>query len=346
MCPWYRRIRATCVVVLVLALTLRLTGSTRLQISQETKLEFASFLLYLETGRIVHPGTELPQIVTWMPNAAQPADSHQQTALPKPTEVVQKPQLTFSAADAGALGVKYGGEYRPDLGALLSAPVELDFSGDDPRILIIHTHATESYTQEDGWRYNASGNYRTLDENFNMLRVGEKMAEILNGQGIPTLHDRTLHDYPSYNGSYSNALETIKDYLERYPTIEMVIDVHRDALETDDGRQLSTHTTVNGQSSAQIMLVVGTDEGGLNHPDWQDNLSWALKLQCRMDALYPGLARKLSLREERFNAHLTAGSILVEVGTAGDTLADALAAAESFTWVVAKTIVDMGLDQP
>lgn len=341
---WYRRVRTTCLIVLVLALVLRLAGSSQAGMSQESQLELASFLLYLQTGRVAHPQQSETQSPTMDEDATAPEGVTPDGADPSPADdPEQTAQLAFSPEQAQALQVKYAGEYRPDLGALLALPVELDFSGSVPRVLIVHTHATESYTQEPGWEYQSSGNYRTLDENYNMLRVGKLMADLLNSSGIPTLHDTTLHDYPSYNGSYNNALETIEGYLERYPTIEMVIDVHRDALETEDGKQLSTRTTVNGQRSAQIMLVVGTDEGGLRHPNWEANLSWALKLQAQMDRLYPGLARTLSLREERFNAHLTAGSILVEVGTAGDTLSDALVAAEAFALVVVETIKGIGI---
>jgi len=341
---WYRRVKSTCIIVLVLSLVLRLTGSTHAEAPEESRMELTAFLLYLQTGAVVHPDREISTV----PPAPQQSDRETAPATTEtaPTAGVAdapKATLTFTREQAENLQVKYAGTYRPDIAGLLTAPVELDFSGSDPRILIVHTHATESYTPEPGWEYQSSGNYRTLDENHNMLRVGKLMADLLNQSGIPTIHDTTLHDYPSYNGSYSNALSTIEGYLEQYPTIEMVIDVHRDALETEEGKQLSTRTTVNGKSSAQIMLVVGTDEGGLSHPDWAKNLSWCLKLQAQMDSLCPGLARRLSVREERFNAHLTAGSILVEVGTAGDTLSDALTAAESFTRVLVETISGLGL---
>lgn len=341
---WYRRVKTTCMIVLVLSLVLRLTGSTYAEAPEESRLELASFLLYLQTGAVVHPDM---QKETAPPVYQQPEDEtapHAEEPAPSaPVPDAPETMLTFTREQAERLQVKYAGTYRPDIASLLTAPVELDFSGSEPRILIVHTHATESYTPEPGWEYQSSGNYRTLDENHNMLRVGRLMADLLNQRGIPTIHDTTLHDYPSYNGSYSNALSTIEGYLEQYPTIQMVIDVHRDALETEEGKQLSTHTTVNGKSSAQIMLVVGTDEGGLFHPDWERNLSWCLKLQAQMDSLYPGLSRRLSVREERFNAHLTAGSILVEVGTAGDTLSDALTAAESFALVLVETISGLGL---
>lgn len=341
MVQWNKRVRVTCIGVLVLAVALRLGGSTLPAMSPEQKLQAASVLLYLQTGSAPAKEEPVPRETAPLP-LPEPTEP---TTYVFPTLPEHRQPLTFEASQADSLEIKYGGDYRPDLGGLLEAPVKLDFSGEEPRILILHTHATESYTQEPGWEYTSSGNYRTLDEHYNMLRVGDAMADILNDAGIPTLHDRTLHDYPSYNSSYSRALETIEGYLAQYPSIQMVIDVHRDAIEDTSGNQLTTSTLVGGQPSARVMLVMGTDEGGLEHPGWEDNLSWALKLQARMDQLYPGLARPLSLRTERFNQHATPGSLLVEVGTAGDTLQNALTAGEAFAHTLAETILNLGLGE-
>lgn len=330
---WRRRVRQTCVGVLLLAMVLRLGGSGITAGSRPFRLQMASFLLYLQTGRTAR----LPRDTATEPSV--PETTPQVFTFPTQPEAA----LCFSEEEASSVDIKYGGDYRPDLGALLAEPVELDFSGGEPRVLIVHTHATESYTQEPGWTYAASANYRTLDTAYNMIRVGEAMARVLEDAGISVIHDTTLNDYPSYNGSYDRELQTIQSYLEEYPTIQMVIDVHRDAVEYEDGTQMGTSATVNGQPAAQVMLVMGTDEGGLYHPDWEDNLSWALKLQVQMDRQYPGLARPLSLRPERYNQHATHGSLLVEVGTAGDTLQEALRAAEAFADVLATTIQGLGL---
>lgn len=332
---WRCRVRRTCIGVLLLAVCLRLAGSSS-GASDPQQLRAASFLLYLQTGRVWHP-TQTSATVS-LPEEAEP------TVLTFPVTGETEPPVTFSARDTDAIRIKYTGNYRPDLEYLLQAPVALDFSGTAPRVLIIHTHATESYTQTPGWEYTDTGNYRTLDESHNTLRVGQVIADVLNDAGIITLHDCTLHDYPVYNGSYSRSLGTIEDYLQRYPTIEMVIDVHRDAFENADGTQCATETTVNGESMAQVMLVVGTDEGGLSHPNWEGNLSWALKLQVQMEKLYPGLSRNVSLRCSRFNQHTAPGALLVEVGSAGDTLPAALRGAEAFADTLVRTIQGMGLD--
>ncbi len=324
---WQHRARMTCMGVLLLAVVFRL-GSSAADLSVEKKQKAVSFLLYLQTGRAARFSQALPPEET---EAPEKPTTPSQTECPSATEDHRETvPMTFSQEDADALSVKYAGEYRPDLEELLLRSTELDFSGEEPRILIVHTHATESYTQAPGWEYEDLGNYRTLDENHNMLRVGRLVADILNEAGVVTLHDKTLHDYPSYNGSYTRSLATIQGYLERYPSIQMVIDVHRDAIEDDEGNQMSTAFSLEEESSARIMLVVGTDEGGLFHPNWQENLSWALKIQAGMERLYPGLPRTLSLRDQRFNQHMTPGSVLVEIGTAGDTLEQALRAAERF----------------
>lgn len=330
---WRKRVRNTCVGVLLLALVLRLGGSGPVAASEELGYEAAAFLLYLQTGRTAGPEPTAQTI----PATEEPEPYVFPTAAP------EEEPLSFSAGEAQSIEIKYGGEYRPDLGALLEAPVELDFSEDAPRILIIHTHATESYTQEPGWEYTASANYRTLDTGYNMIRVGDAMARVLEEAGISVIHDTTLNDYPSYNGSYDRTLQNIQSYLEAYPSIQMVIDVHRDAVELSDGSQMATDATVNGRHAAQVMLVMGTDEGGLYHPDWQENLSWALKLQVQMERLYPGLARPMSLCPERYNEHATKGSLLVEIGTAGDTLQKAIAAGEAFAQVLVSTIEGLGL---
>ena len=163
-----------------------------------------------------------------------------------------------------------------------------------------------------------------------MLRVGQEMAKILEENGIGVIHDTTLHDQPSYNGSYSYARRTIEAYLEKYPSIRMVLDVHRDALELSETEQLSTHARVDGQDSAQLMLVMGTNAGGLYHPAWQENLSVGLKIQALLERQYPGICRPLQLRTERFNQDLSAAGMIIEVGAAGDTLEKALVAAGAF----------------
>ena len=168
-----------------------------------------------------------------------------------------------------------------------------------------------------------------------MVRIGQRLTELLRQEGIGVVHETTFHDYPSYTGSYANARKTLKKHLEQTPGLCLLLDIHRDALETESGKQLATTITVDGRSIAQIMLVVGTDAGGLQHPQWEQNLALALKLQHQLESICPGICRYISLRSERFNQDMSPGAVLVEVGTAGNTLEEALAAAEILAQAIA-----------
>jgi stage II sporulation protein P len=200
-------------------------------------------------------------------------------------------------------------------------------------VLILHTHTTESYTRA-GENYVETSDYRTLNEDYNMLSIGARVAEILEENGITVVHDRTLHDYPSYNGSYNHARKSMQTYLRQYPGIRLVLDLHRDATDGESG-QLRTLSTIGGKTAAQLMLVMGTDEAGLTHDNWQQNLALALKLQAQLERQAPGITRPTILRAQRFNQDLSTGALLVEVGAAGNTHHEAMLAAEE----LAKAIV-------
>lgn len=223
-------------------------------------------------------------------------------------------QLSFSADDAKFAPVLNWSEQRIDPATLISEPLDFTLSN-EPVILILHTHATEAYCNIDG--------YRTTDSEQNMLRVGTELAERLNQNGLHTLHDTTLIDNDGYYDSYARAADRIEEYLQKYPTIQMVIDIHRDAATDANGQQIALIGSIDGQEAAQMMLVMGTDTT-LNHPNWRTNLSFALKLQSLCEREAPGIFRDLNLRAQRYNQHLTPHSILIEVGAAGNTLEQAL----------------------
>ena len=238
----------------------------------------------------------------------------------------------FSPEDAALTEMYYACSLRPDLGELLSLPLSWNLADTEPRVLILHTHTTESYTQRKE-PYVESADYRTLDESYNMLSIGSIVAGILSDNGIGVVHDRQLHDYPSYNGSYNDARRSILSYLEQFPGIELVLDLHRDAADTENG-QLRPLVTVAGEAVAQLMLVMGTDESGLSHEHWQENLSLALKLQAQLERQAPGITRPTILRAQRFNQDLSPGALLVEVGAAGNTHEEARRAAEQLAHAI------------
>lgn len=285
--------------------------------------EVAAFLIYLETGRDVR---FLSSAQVFSPDFAP--ESPEPLGFSKPAE---KP--VFSAADGEGVSVYYACGLRPDLGALISAPLEWDLFAPEPTVLILHTHATESYTKS-GEDYEESSPWRTLDENYNMLSIGEALGRSLAQRGITAVHDRTLHDYPSYNGSYNDARKSIAAYLKEYPSIRLVLDLHRDAADTENGQLRTAVDTGEGQI-AQLMLVMGTGEAGLRHPDWEENLSLALKLHATLEGQCPGIMRPLILRSQRFNQDMSPGALLVEVGAAGNTHPEALAAAEQLAEAIA-----------
>ena len=216
-----------------------------------------------------------------------------------------------------------------------AAQEELSFSlspaADGPQILIIHTHTTEAYTPDGTDLYTPSDeNTRTLEEAYNMLRIGDEMEKVFTEMGLSVLHDRGFYDYPKYNGAYTRSGPAVEEYLKQFPTIKLVLDVHRDALIGADGTVYKAVTTVDSVKTAQVMVVVGTDNGSGTHPDWEKNLALATRIQKNLDTLYPTLARPMALRGLPYNQQLSVGSLLVEVGTHGNTLQEALAGARCF----------------
>lgn len=272
--------------------------------------EVLSVLLFLQTGQMVRFPTYTPATPE-IPIESQPTF---------PTAPTDKPIF-----DGEIPAVQYFCDYRPDLQTLLTQPLDFSLQGDSPTVLILHSHATESYAGTE--------DFRSLDDRENMIAIGQEISRVLENNGIHVLHDKTYHDHPDYDTSYTNARNTIRSYLAQYPSIRMVLDIHRDASDAATG-QLITSATVGGQKSAQLMMVVGTDARGNYHPDWQENLSLALKLTALLETENPGVSRPIHLRSERFNMDLTAGSLLVEVGAAGDTLAEAKIAANALAQAI------------
>lgn len=231
--------------------------------------------------------------------------------------------------------MKNNTSFDVDVSSLLSGNLEL---GENPTVLIIHTHGSEAYTPDAQNMYIESDPSRTEDSSYNVIRVGEELKAILEERGYTVIHDRGLYDYPSYAGSYPRSLAAMGAYLEEYPEISVIIDLHRDALVDDNGNKVVTTFETDGGVSSQVSLVMCTGEDGLEHPNWRENLRFALRLQAVMEARYDGLARPLSLRGERFNQHVSTGAILVEIGMDGNTLPEAINAARLFGGVLADVL--------
>ncbi len=208
-----------------------------------------------------------------------------------------------------------------------------------PQILIVHTHRSEAYTPVPGTDVVWSGDYRTTDYRYNVVKVGDEMAEVFGDAGLSVLHDRTLYDYPSYSGAYDRSLAAIQRYLEEYPTIQYVLDIHRDAIEDGQGNQYKVISELeDGRAAAQMSLVMGSDGSGLTHPDWLQNLRLAAAVQNAILAEYPTLMRPIALRNSRYNQHATTGSLLLEVGAAGNSPQEAILAGRLFASQMAAVI--------
>lgn len=207
-------------------------------------------------------------------------------------------------------------------------PFAVELNSDEPQVLILHTHATECYQPWDGLYYDPTFAARTQDTAENMCAVGARMAEVLNAAGINTLHDETLHDSPSYTESYGRSAQTAAAYLAQYPSIKVVLDVHRDALERDEAR-VKPITQIDGQDTAQVMIISGCSNGGtVNLPHWRLNLQFAAAWETQMETMYPGLTRPVFCAYRYYNQDLSTGSLLIEIGGHANTLEEALRGGE------------------
>ena len=205
---------------------------------------------------------------------------------------------------------------------LQALPFTVEIGTDAPQVLIMHTHTTETYEPAERSWCDPAFSARSTDLSVNMAAVGAEIAAQLNAAGICTLHDTTLHDYPSYNGSYARSNATVRSYLERYPTIKVVIDVHRDAIQRDDGARIKPVAMIDGMKSAQVMIICGADVNG-NLPNFRQNLRFASRWQDRMESMFPGLTRPVLFDYRYYNQDLTTGSLLIEVGGHANTLEEA-----------------------
>lgn len=207
-----------------------------------------------------------------------------------------------------------------------------------PAVLIVHTHGTESYLSAGVDYYTAGENFRSEDQSKNVVGVGTVLAQELEKRGIATVHDTTMHDKNNFSASYSNSRKAVTNILAKYPSIKYVIDLHRDAVFTAKGVNQKPVTKIDGKEVAQIMLVVGTNQGGANHPNWKKNLTVAVALQSIINEDYPTLARPLCLRSASFNQQLSLGSFLIEVGSCGNTVEEAKNAVKLFASAFAEMI--------
>lgn len=287
--------------VLTLALLLRLGSAW-----ENGRKELGRTLIFFSSGRLV---TET------MPAQTQPVPT-------EPVEEIAAPVFGSHEEDF----VRVNASWEVDTLSLLRQPLNWQLKGELPTVLILHTHGTESY-EADG-TYEETSPYRTLDTDHNMVSVGDRVADLLEAGGIRVIHDRSLHDYPAYNDAYANSRQAASKILEENPSICLVLDLHRDAAEDENGNQKRSTVTVEGESCARLMMVMGSDKGNLSFPQWEQNLALAVKLQACLEQKYEGLCKPIQLVTSRYNQDLSTGALLIEVGTAGNTHREAMTAAE------------------
>lgn len=272
------------------------------------------------------PGTSPTPFIS---SEGGPAPSVEPSAVPSPASAAIDGSEIRTFTDESAAAVRNFTSYDPDLEALSAMTPPQRLPSEGPQILIVHTHGTEAYLPVPGEEYEASDPYRTTDPEHSVIRVGDVLQATLEAQGLNVVHDRELYDYPSYTGSYARSQTAAEGWLALYPDIGIIIDLHRDAVGSD--RVIyKTLSRADGESTAQVMLVVGTGENGLDHPNWADNLTLALAIQHAVGRTDQALARPIRLVKDRYNQHLSAGAFILEVGTNGNTLSEAERAAELF----------------
>ncbi len=225
-----------------------------------------------------------------------------------------------------------------DIAAALSATLtpRLDKT-EAPQVLIVHTHTTEGYMTYDAGRYNAADRERTTDHRRSVCAVGEALKATLASYGIVAIHDTTVHDSP-YSGAYTRSAATVEAALAQYPSIQLVLDLHRDALMDGETTLVKPTAAVNGRTAAQIMIIAGVlSTGTLPNPYAKDNLALAAQWQRLLETQYRGLARPLSTVGSRYNQHLHAGYLLVEVGSEANTVEEAVYSAT----ILGKTLAEL-----
>ena len=202
---------------------------------------------------------------------------------------------------------------------------------ENKNILIFHTHSCESYTPSEKYTYTQTGNYRTTDLNYTVTRVGTELENYLKQYNLNVVHDTSYHDYPAYNGSYTRSLQTVENILKTSPS-DIIIDLHRDAI--GSRADYAPTVKIGEEYAAQIMFVIGTNEGGLWHPNWNQNLKFAIKVQQKAEEMYPGLFKPIMLTKSRYNQHTGKYANIIEVGSTGNTLEQCLTSMKYLSAVI------------
>ena len=247
------------------------------------------------------------------------------------TEIVtQNPIQENFNVQYGKVKIKNGTDYT-----LTNEMMTPDIVIDNKNIVIFHTHTCESYTSSEAYQYTPTGSYRTTDLNYSVARVGTELETYLKKYNHNVYHDITYHDYPAYNGSYTRSLGTVLNILKANPA-DILIDLHRDAIGSRS--DYAPIVKIGEDYAAQIMFVIGTDNGGLEHPNWNQNLKFAIKVQEKAEEMYPGLFKPIMLTKSRYNQHASKYANIIEVGATGNTLEQCLTSMKYLSKIIDEVV--------
>ena len=230
---------------------------------------------------------------------------------------------------------------RPDFEKMLDNFTTLKIEDKSkPSVLIYHTHTTECYKLLDNGVYSDKWQSRNSAPSLNMVRVGSEMTSVLTEMGFTVIHDENIYD-KSYSGAYDRSLETVKKYLKEYPSIKVTLDVHRDAIYADNNERYKPTVNINGEKSAQVMIIAGREEGSItSFPNWEENLAFALALQKYVQNDFPSLMRPIFFARRQYNMDVTPYSLLLEFGTDANTLEEAVRSANHVASALGKLLED------
>ena len=293
---------------------------------------FLIFLVCIGLSHISMPKMKSDEVSLSLPSAPDLVRDIAETGLPSEVmgQVPVIEEINVEGVNDTEVFIQNLTDFDIDMASLLKNDIPVQLSPKGVQVLIVHTHGSESYTPSEAYQFEYTENDRTLDTRYNVVRIGDELEEILENNGIKTLHVRDIFDSPSYSGSYSRSLEAITQAFKDNPSIKIVIDIHRDAMIAKDGTKYKVTADIDGKTAAQLMFVTGTSGGGLVHDNWQKNLTFHGRIQQEMNSRYPGIMRPINIRESRFNQHVCPGSMLLEVGTSGNTLDEALYSIQLF----------------
>lgn len=244
--------------------------------------------------------------------------------------ITKKPLADRSNAQYGKVKIKNETDY-----VLTEEMLKPDITIENKNVVIFHTHSCESYTASEKYPYNPTGNYRTTDLNYTVTRVGTELESQLKNYNYNVVHSTDYHDYPAYNGSYTRSLKTVENMLKTTPS-DIIIDLHRDAVGSRS--DYAPTVKIGEEEAAQIMFVIGTNNGGLWHPNWNQNLKFAVKVQEKAEEMYPGLFKPIMLTKSRYNQHTGKYANIIEVGATGNTLEQCLTSMKYLAKVMGEVI--------